>query len=193
VTGTTGPTGPTGVTGATGPTGVTGFLQAFSTGTVGPAFSSDTYLVGSAINLGANPPKAGATYKLTVQVSKTNAGTATPILTVRFGAGGTTADTAVLTFTFGAGTAVADTGIFDVTCHFRTVGAAAVLVGVAELRHQLSATGLTNTGTAGNPIVPVVSAGFDSTPANRILGASLNGGTSAAWTCTLVEAQWSNP
>jgi hypothetical protein len=86
--------------------------------------------------------------------------------------------------------------MFAVTAHFRTVGAgtSAVMVGALQLDHSLAATGLTSLGAAGTAIpAAVVSSGFDSTPANRILGVSFNGGTSFAGTCALVEASWSNP
>lgn len=162
---------------------------AFSTGTVTP-FATDTYLVGSAIAVPAGGFVAGATYTLTFDMTKTAAGTATPILVIRIGTAGTTADTAILTFTFAAGTAAVDSGVFTVTCHFRTVGATttAVLVGVAKCEHALAATGLTSTGAAGVAVLPVVSSGFDSTVASTIIGASFNGGASFAGTCTLVEA-----
>ena len=155
-------------------------------------FAADTYLVGSAITLPASLPQVGTTYKLFLDVTKTGAGVATPILTLRFGTAGSTADAALCTFTFGAGTAVADQGIMQITAAiFRTVGAgtAAVVNALAELKHQLASTGLTNTGTAGYAELGSVSAGFNSTTANSIIGASLNGGASAAWTITGVRAE----
>lgn len=162
---------------------------AFSTATVTP-FATDTYLAGSACAFPTGGPIAGATYRLVFDMTKTAAGTATPILVVRVGTAGTVADTAILTFTFAAGTAAVDNGMFEVSVHFRTVGSgtSAVLVGVAECRHALAATGLTATGASGWAGLPVVSSGFDSTVAGSIIGASFNGGASFAGTCVLVEA-----
>lgn len=163
--------------------------NAFSLASVTP-YATDTYLVGSACALPTGGPIAGATYRLVFDMTKTAAGTATPILVIRIGTAGTVADTAILTFTFAAGTAAVDNGVFEVSVHFRTVGSGttAVLVGVAECRHALAATGLTATGASGWAGLPVVSSGFDSTVAGSIIGASFNGGASFAGTCVLAEA-----
>jgi hypothetical protein len=163
-----------------------------STSSQGAGFATDTYLVGSSINIPTGGLKAGTIYHLIFDVSKTGAGTATPIIYIRFGTGGSTGDTARLTFTFTAGTAVADVGTFEVWATFRTVGSgtSAVIEGTAQCRHTASATtGLINKmdGT-----LQVTSGGFDSTVANSIIGASVNGGTSAAWTVQLVQAQLQN-
>jgi hypothetical protein len=162
---------------------------AFSTATVTP-FATDTYLQGSACALPVGGPIAGATYQLVFDMTKTAAGTATPILVVRIGTAGAVGDAAILTFTFAAGTAAVDNGLFTVYVHFRTVGSgtAAVVVGTAEVNHALAATGLTSSGASGWAGLPVVSSGFDSTVAGLIIGASFNGGASFAGTCTLVES-----
>ena len=149
-------------------------------------FSTDTYLTGSFI-LFPNAPKVGTTYRLIFDVTKTAAGTATPIITIRTGTLGTTSDTSRCAFTFGAGTAIADTGIFEVICTFRTVGAstAAVIQGISRLTSNLTTTGLSNAKKA----VVVTSTGFDSTTANLGIGASYNGGTSASHAVQLVRAE----
>jgi hypothetical protein len=104
------------------------------------------------------------------------------------------ADAARLTFTFAAGTAAIDTGKFEVTAHFRSIGSgtSAVLVGLSQCDHHLAATGLTSTGASGNAILMVTSAGFDSTVANSIIGASFNGGASFAGTNVVVESSLIN-
>jgi hypothetical protein len=162
---------------------------AFSTGTVTP-FATDTYLVGSAIPLPSTGFLAGARYSCKFDMTKTAAGTATAIAVVRIGSG-VVGDTAILTFTFAAGTAAVDTGTFEITAHFRTVGAGttAVLVGLCECRHALAATGLVSTGASGDALLGVVSSGFDSTTAGTVIGVSFNGGASFAGTCTLVESE----
>ncbi len=150
-------------------------------------FASDTYLVGSRILLPSGHPLVGCTYKAVFDVTKTAAGTATPIINVRVGTAGTTADAARCTFTFGAGTAAIDTGLFEVTCTFRTVGGgtAAVLQGMACVATNLSVTGLTNAVKAR----VATSAGFDSTVASLGIGMSYNGGASAAHTIQLVRSE----
>lgn len=155
-----------------------------STSAQGAGFASDTYLVGS--NIPCVNPTVGWLYRLVFDVTKTGAGTATPIIIVRIGTAGTTSDTARLTFTWGVGTAVADTGIFIVEAMFRTVGSgtSAVLQGRAGLTN-LASTGIASTVKG----VVVTSSGFDSTVAGSVIGASYNGGTSASHTVQLVTAE----
>lgn len=159
----------------------------------GAGFSSDTYLTGSSI-LMASPStllRAKSIYRCRFNATKTGAGVATPIINVRYGTNGTTADTSRGTLTFSAQTAVADEGVFEVFCVFRTVGSgtSAVLQSLGRLTHRLSITGF---GTGVSEPEVATSGGFDSTPANSIIGLSVNGGTSAAWTVNLVEAELVN-
>lgn len=160
--------------------------------TPGAGFAADTYLVGSSINLGAiSQLKAGSRYHCLFDVTKSAAGTATPILIVRFGTAGAVTDAAILTFTFNLQTAVADNGTFEIFVTFRTIGSgtSAVLQGQAILRHNLAITGLGSVNPTGWQQVIVTSSGFNSTPANSIIGVSVNGGASAAWTITQVQAE----
>ena len=152
-------------------------------------FAADTYLTGSPIAIPTSLVRAGSVYRLVFDMVKTAAGTAAFQLNVRFGTNGTTADTARLVFNFGAGTAAIDTGIFELFCHFRTVGAAGVLVGMCRCTHHLAATGPISTGASGTGIILVTSAGFDTTVANSIIGVSINGGAAFAGTNTVQEAQ----
>jgi len=155
-------------------------------------FATDTYLAGSAIAMQPGSPRIGTTYRLRWDMVKTAFGTAATAINVRFGTAGTVADTARLTFTFGTGTAAIDTGCFELICHWRNVGASSVLVGVCRLWHHLAATGLTNTGAAGNAIILVTSAAFDSALAGAIIGVSFNGGSSFAGTNTVQQARLTN-
>jgi hypothetical protein len=155
-------------------------------------FASDTYLVGSSIAIPSSLVRAKTIYRLTFDMVKTGAGTATFIAVVRFGTAGTVADAARLTFTFGAGTAAIDTGIFEIKAHFRNVGASAVLVGTCRCTHHLAATGLISTGASGTGVLLVTSGAFDSTVASSIIGVSLNGGASFAGTNVLVNAELVN-
>lgn len=157
----------------------------------GAGFATDTYLTGSSIAIPNGSLQAGARYKLVFDVSKTAAGTATPIISIRIGTNGTTADTARLTFTFLAQTAAADIGTFEFWVTFRKVGSgtSAVIQGCGQVRHRLQITGLQNlTSTT----LQVTSGGFDSTVSNLIIGASVNGGASASWTVQMVQAELNN-
>lgn len=162
-------------------------LSNHSTAAQGAGFATDTYLTGSNVAIPSGYPVVGTSYRLWFSVSKTAAGTATPILIVRYGTAGSTADTARLTFTFGAGTAAVDRGILEVLATFRTVGSgtSAVLQGTARLTSNLTTTGLSNAVKA----LEVTSGGFDSTVASSIIGASYNGGASAAHTLQLVRSE----
>lgn len=152
-------------------------------------FSTDTYLAGSNVTVSASSLQAGSRYYCMFDVSKTAAGTATPIITVRFGTNGSTADSARLTFTFLAGTAAADAGTVEIWCTFRTIGGSGVLQGSARFTHRLQITGLQN---LPSPTLQVTSATFDTTVANSKIGVSVNGGASAAWTIQTVQAALEN-
>lgn len=153
----------------------------------GPGFAADTYLTNSNIAIPVQLVRVGTFYRLRFHVTKTAAGVAAPVIIVRFGTAGTVADTARLTFTFvPLQTAVVDDGIYEVWCVFRSVGAAGVLQGICSLVHTLAATGLS---TANAPVMAVTSAGFDTTVVSSIIGVSVNGGASAAWTVTLVSVE----
>jgi hypothetical protein len=91
--------------------------------------------------------------------------------------------------TYAAGTAAADTGKFEVTAHFRTIGAgtSAVVVGSAGCQHFLAATGLISTGASGYGQISTVGGGFNSTT-QTIIGLSFNGGTSFSGTNNIVQA-----
>lgn len=157
----------------------------------GPGFASDTYLVGSSINIVDGSLQAKSMYRCKFNVVKTNAGTATPVINVRIGTAGTTSDTSRGTLTFSAQTAVIDEGVFEIFSTFRTVGGgtAAVLQSLGRLAHRLSITGL---GVGVSEPEIATSGGFDSTVSNLIIGLSVNGGASAAWTVSLVQAELFN-
>ena len=146
-------------------------------------FAADTYLTNSNISIPSGGLKAGTVYSCKFNVTKTAAGVATPIISVRIGTAGTTADTARNTLTFAAQTAVADDGQFTVNVTFRSVGSgtSAVTQAYGTVAHRLSITGLSTDVTG---MKTSTSAGFDSTVANSIIGLSVNGGASASWTVT---------
>lgn len=154
-------------------------------------FATDTYLAGSSVAIPATGLRVGTRYHLIFQASKTAAGTATPILNIRFGTAGAVGDVSRCAMTWTAGTAATDTGTFEVWATFRTIGAgtSAVIQCAGQIRHGASVTGFVN---LVSPVVATTGGGFDSTVASSIVGTSVNGGTSAAWTITLVQAELTN-
>ena len=164
-------------------------LHAQSLAAQGPGFAADSYLVGSAIAIPAGRLKAGTRYALVFDVSKTAAGVAAPVITLRFGANGSVSDAALGAMSFPVQTAAADDGRFSLEVTFRSAGAAAVVQAVAALSHTQSATGLAN---VPGPVRRMTSAAFDATPANGVIGVSVNGGSAAAWTVSLVQARLEN-
>jgi lysophospholipase L1-like esterase len=164
-----------------------------ATGTAqGPGFATDTYLAGSACLIPAGRLKPGTAYRCRLYVSKTAAGVATPIVTVRTGTSGAGAvgDTARAVLTFLAQTGVGDSGYIDVDVVFNSVGTgtAAVLQAAGVIDHVNGSTGLVNTQSS---VATGTSSGFDSSTAT-VLGLSLNAGASAAWTVQLVRAELLN-
>jgi hypothetical protein len=157
----------------------------------GPGFASDTYLVGSSIVIPDGRLQAKSMYRCVFSVTKTAAGVATPIINIRFGTAGTTADASRAVLTFAAQTAVVDQGMFTILANFNTVGSgtSAVIGAAGTLSHGESNLGLgvERTGMRTN-----TGGGFDSTVASSILGVSVNGGASAAWTIALVQADLLN-
>lgn len=154
-------------------------------------YAADTYLAGSALALPAGLLRAKTMMYWAFDVVKTNAGTGAPTVIIRYGTAGAIGDTARVTFTFSVQTAVVDRGVFEVWATFFSVGSgtSAVLSAFARLHHQLAVTGLNTVQPAGMQELTVTSGGFDSTPAGSIVGLSVNGNTSAAWTITNVQSQ----
>jgi hypothetical protein len=166
-------------------------LKNASVSAVSAGFATDTYLAGSNITIPSGLPLVKTKYRLKFDVTKTAAGVAAPVTIIRIGTTGSTADAAILTFTGNIQTAAADSGVIEVLASFRTVGTGtnAVLQGLYQLRHNLAVTGLGTVNPAGWQTINVTSAGFDSTTANLIIGASFNGGASFSGTVNLVEAE----
>lgn len=153
------------------------------------ANAADTYLTSANWNLSTYTVKIGTQIRWRLVATKTAAGTATPIFNVRFGTAGTTADTARLTFTGNAQTAAIDTGSFVIHMIFRAIGGTAVVHGKYELHHQLATTGFS---TLNHNVIQVLSSAFDMTPANTIVGLSVNPGASGVWTFQQVLSEVHN-
>jgi hypothetical protein len=159
----------------------------------GPGFATDTYLTGSSIVIPDGSLRVGTRYYLVFNVTKTAAGTATPIINVRFGTNGSTADASRGTLTHTAGTSAADEGVYELWVTFRSVGPGteAIVQTLGRFTHRLSVTGLTGSNAVSEPEI-ATSAGFDSTVSGSTLGVSINGGSSASWTVRLVQAKLEN-
>lgn len=148
--------------------------------------TSDVYLNNSGLTLAAlGAPTIGRCYHWRFIVSKTGAGTATPIMQVRVGTAGAVGDTSRVTFTWGAGTAVIDRGEVEMEAMFVAVGASAVLRCKANWTTNLEAAGLS---TNVKSLQPADSGTFDSTVANSIIGLSYNAGATGAHTLEYMGA-----
>lgn len=141
--------------------------------------AADTYITGSSINL-AGRVQAGTTVKWLLSVTKTAAGTATPVFNVRVGTTQSTSDTARHTFTGVAQTAATDTGYIEVTMVIRSVSATSTSHVLFKMGHFNTTTGLQN--KAQEQIFQSVSATYDNTGATLYAGLSINPGASGVWT-----------
>lgn len=152
------------------------------------ANATDTYLTGSAIAIPTSAPIAvGTVFRWRFCMTKTAAGTAQAIWSVRFGTNGTTADTARLTPTQTAQTAAADTGFATIDVIVRgPIGASCVVHGRFTMEHHLATTGLQD---QNHNVIQAASAAFDCTTAGMIVGVSVNPGASGVWTFQQVTAE----
>lgn len=148
--------------------------------------TSDTYIAGSSISLPPSLMRAGAMFQWTFGLTRSGAGTATPVYSVRFGTAGAVGDAARLTFTGLAQTNAADTGVHRIYVVCRTVGASGVIAGIFEEHHILTTTGLAN--AAQVQAQASASSGFDTTVANSIIGVSINPGATSTWVFEHVTA-----
>lgn len=153
-------------------------------------FAADTYLTDSDLLIPSFGFQARTMFRWRISVSKTAAGVATPIFTVRIGAARTVSDTSRLVLTGPAQTAAADVGVYDVLLVVRNVGASGVLQGTLLLSHNGAAVGLASNDASA---VEGTSAGFDNAALmGQYISLSINAGASAAWTISQVraEAMW---
>ena len=138
-----------------------------------------TYITGSGILIPAAGLVLGQMYRWYIGVTKTAAGTATPIWTPRIGTAQTTADGTVLTITGTAQVATASGTLIIVACVVRAVGASGVIVGSIN-------TGAASFGIGGN----VVSGAYNTaSKEGQRFGLCVNTGASAAWTVNSVRGE----
>jgi hypothetical protein len=148
--------------------------------------SVDTYITGSTITVPPGLVRVGTCFTWWFAMSKTGAGVATPIWSVRVGTAGTTADTARLTFTGVAQTGVIDNGCAMIQVVVRSTGAAGVAEGFYRLDHILAATGLANIQT---DVKQITSGAYDTTVQASIYGVSVNSGALGVWTMQHASVQ----
>lgn len=159
---------------------------------------ADAYITNSDLIIPSFSLQAKTRIQWRLSASKTAAGIATPIYTIRTGTLRTTGDTSRLALTGPAQTAIADIGTLNVVLTVRTGGAATVIQGTAWWDHRgTAATSTVGTGFANDASghVEATSASFDSSALGtgpNYIGLSINPGASAAWTITQVwaEANW---
>jgi hypothetical protein len=155
--------------------------------------AADAYLTDSDLLIPSFHLQAKTRFVWNVSASKTGAGTAQPVYSIRIGANRTTADTARLALTGPAQTAVADIGTLTVMVTVRSVGASGVIQGTAFWAHRGTAANTTTSGTGfANDTtghIEGTSAGFDTTATGgTYIGLSVNSGTAGVWTVTQVHA-----
>jgi hypothetical protein len=152
-----------------------------ATASQGAGFASDTYVTNSGLLIPSCGMKAGQLYRWRITLSKTAAGTAATVLTVRIGSTQTTSDTSRLALTSStAQTAAVAEGILYIEVGVRNVSATGVIAGGFGFAAAVGLGG----GKDG------VSSTFDNSAlAGQYVGLSINGGASAAWTITHVDAE----
>lgn len=154
----------------------------YSTASQGAGFAADTYVTNSGILIPSFGMQAGQWYRWTISVSKTAAGIAAAVVTVRIGTNQSTADTSrlALTATVAQTAAVAE-GLIIVSVGVRSVSATGVIAGGFGVAANGPGLGGGKDG---------VSSAFDNSAlAGNYVGLSINGGASAAWTITNVQAE----
>lgn len=164
-----------------------GYVSNFSTAAQSPAAATLTYIDGSKLVIPTGKMQVGTCFKWRLSVTKTAAGTAASTYAIVVGTTGTTADAARCSFTKPAGTAAVDEGVIDIFAICRgPVGASGVLAGEFRMTHNLATTGHL---VIGGVAVNAISAAFDVTVANLIVGLTVTSGASDALTFQIVQSE----
>lgn len=149
--------------------------------------TADTVVTGSRVLVPSSGLQVGMLYIVELSLSKTGAGVAAPVWTVRMGTAGTTSDASQWTHTGVAQTGVAETGYYRLVCTVRSIGASGVLQGTLTV---VRTGGTAATGLASVPVAEQTGAAADKTWASgQGLLLSVNPGASSAWTVTQCFAQ----
>jgi hypothetical protein len=159
----------------------------FSTAAQVVPATTRTYITGSAVAVPTNKMQVGTCFRWVFDMTKTAAGIAASTIDIAVGTAGTTADTARVSFTKPSGTAAIDTARCTVEAIVRgPLTGSGVMAGVFTMTHNLAST-----GHATIPCVNVttVSAGFDVTVSNLIVGLCITTGAADAITIQCVTAE----
>lgn len=156
----------------------------------GAGFSSDTYVTDSDILIPSFGVQAKTVFRWTLVITKTAAGIAAPVYSIRIGSGRSTSDTAHVQITGPAQTAAVDVGFLTIMATNRTVSASGSIKGTAGWIHNASVAGFCN--NEAGAVDATSSTADNSALAGLYIGLSINAGASAAWTITQVfaEAIW---
>lgn len=161
-----------------------------STATQAATAATLTYLTGSDILVPAGKLRIGTTFRWTLDMTKSAAGTAARNFFVKIGTAGTTADATLLTFLIPLGTAVVDQARAEIIATIRgPLSASCVIRGAMHFAHELATTGFVT--TAQPQVKGVTSGTFDATVANLKVGLAFTSGASEVVTFqqVLAEAQ----
>lgn len=151
-----------------------------------PAAATRTYITNSNLSVPTNKLQVGTCFRWVFNMTKTAAGIATSTIAIAVGTAGTTADTDRVSFTKPAGTAVVDEGWIEIVAVVRSIGATGVISGEIFVTHNLATTGhMAQQCFVANTI----SAGFDMTVANLIVGLTITTGAADAITIQQVTAE----
>lgn len=144
--------------------------------------AADTYVTNSGILIPSYGMEAGQTYRWWLTATKTAAGTAAAIYTVRLGAAQATSDTSRLALTATtAQTAAVSSGLIQILVTVRNVGASGVIAGGVGVQSNNAGLG---SGISG------ISSTFDnSAVAGQYVGVSINNGAAGAWTIEACYAE----
>lgn len=145
------------------------------------------YINGSVLAIPSSGLVIGATFRWHVVMTKTAAGTAARSFHVRVGILGTTGDTSVATMTTGVGTAAIDTGVLDIIAIVQgPITSLCKLNCSSSLYHELATTGFL---TKAQDVKQVLSAAFDATVQNFMIGLSVQAGASEVLTIKQVVSE----
>ena len=152
-----------------------------STASQGAGFASDTFVTDSGLLIPSFGMKVGMVFRWQLTLSKTAAGTAASVVTVRTGSNQSTADTSRIALTTStAQTAAVAEGIMWVQVVVRSVSATGVVAGGFGMMAPVGLGGGKD-GASGT---------FDNSNMGGLyMGLSINGGASAAWTISTVNGE----
>lgn len=161
-----------------------------TTASQGAGFASDTYVTNSNLLIPSCGLQAGMRFRWFVTLSKTAAGTAQAVWTIRLGSGLSTSDTSILALTQAAAeaqSALVSAGVCTITAQLRNTGASSVLAGAFGYTQTYQATA-GNLALGGG--IDGASGTFNSAgSAGLSMGLSFNGGASASYTLTGVSCE----